>query len=315
MTQNASRAQGPKFASFNWMRGIVADKRISIVHRLVLIRIFLHRRNDSGVCEPGYDTVAGELGVDRATIFRAVDAGTQCGWIAPFEKHGGRVKRNFLFTFPVDTSAQQSQQDRQQSHNTATVQQTQQSHQEQLLTVAETAPNSRRNGTTPYTGRINREKKREKSQTLAPDLFESEDKQEERREKKKKGAARKPRVDLDEAFESFWAVYPRKVAKEAARRAHAKAVENGVEPETLIAGAQRYAVERQGEPPRYTKHPATWLNGGCWLDEPVGTPVIDQDGNIIAIEQEEEEEDRSNWGFAEWAEYNNRPDVKNEHGW
>src|SRR5262249_52251817 len=51
--------------------------------------------------------------------------------------------------------------------------------------------------------------------------------------------------DGGEAFERFWAVYPKRVAKEAARKAFAKAVENGTDVEALIAGAQRYAVERQ----------------------------------------------------------------------
>lgn len=28
----------------------------------------------------------------------------------------------------------------------------------------------------------------------------------------------------------------------------------------------RYAAERDGENPRYTKNPATWLNKACWND-------------------------------------------------
>lgn len=30
----------------------------------------------------------------------------------------------------------------------------------------------------------------------------------------------------------------------------------------------RYAAQRDDEDPRFTKHPATWLQGKCWLDEP-----------------------------------------------
>ena len=30
----------------------------------------------------------------------------------------------------------------------------------------------------------------------------------------------------------------------------------------------QYAVEKGGEDPKFTKHPATWLNKGCWRDEP-----------------------------------------------
>jgi hypothetical protein len=93
-------------------------------------------------------------------------------------------------------------------------------------------------------------------------------------------------ADLDAAFERFWGVCPKRVAKEATRRAFAKVVKGGVDPEVPIAGMQRYAVERQGEPPRFTKNPTTWLDGGCWLDEPTGAPVIDEHGNVVAYEQQ-----------------------------
>jgi hypothetical protein len=33
-------------------------------------------------------------------------------------------------------------------------------------------------------------------------------------------------------------------------------------------GAKRYADQRAGQDPQFTKMPATWLNGDCWLDEP-----------------------------------------------
>src|SRR5262249_13893495 len=72
---------------------------------------------------------------------------------------------------------------------------------------------------------------------------------------------KKAQADPAESFEDFWAVYPRKVAKEAAARAYAAAIKRGVEPQTLIEGAKRYAVERKGQDPKYTKHPATWLHG------------------------------------------------------
>ena len=30
----------------------------------------------------------------------------------------------------------------------------------------------------------------------------------------------------------------------------------------------RYAAAQDGKDPTYIKHPTTWLNGKCWLDEP-----------------------------------------------
>lgn len=69
-----------------------------------------------------------------------------------------------------------------------------------------------------------------------------------------------------DAFETFWKAYPRKVGKDAARRAFAKVK---VPVETLVA-----AVEAQKASPQWTKdngqfipNPATWLNQGRWEDE------------------------------------------------
>lgn len=74
--------------------------------------------------------------------------------------------------------------------------------------------------------------------------------------------------DRDQFFAAFWQAYPRKTGKGQARKAWATARRRGVPPENLIRGAQRYA-EDPNRDPAYTKHPATWLNGECWDDEPL----------------------------------------------
>ncbi len=73
---------------------------------------------------------------------------------------------------------------------------------------------------------------------------------------------------LDSNFIEFWQHYPRKVGRKTAERAFAKAVKEGADPKDIIAGAMRYAAERDGQEPQFTKHPSTWLNAGCWEDEP-----------------------------------------------
>jgi DNA-binding transcriptional ArsR family regulator len=70
------------------------------------------------------------------------------------------------------------------------------------------------------------------------------------------------------AFGAFWAVYPKKKNKAEALDAWKKAVKDGVDPDHITAGATAYARERHGEDPKYTKFPATWLNKGCYDDEP-----------------------------------------------
>jgi hypothetical protein len=77
---------------------------------------------------------------------------------------------------------------------------------------------------------------------------------------------RENKPSTPDGFEEWWAIYPRKIAKGAAEKAYAKAVELSG-PVVLLAGVQRYAAVRANQDPQYTKHPATWLNQKCWLDE------------------------------------------------
>jgi hypothetical protein len=71
----------------------------------------------------------------------------------------------------------------------------------------------------------------------------------------------------DDEFDKFWALYPRKVGKAAARKAWARAVKAATPAEIRWAlEQQRPALLAMGE--RYRPHPSTWLNGERWLDEP-----------------------------------------------
>jgi hypothetical protein len=75
--------------------------------------------------------------------------------------------------------------------------------------------------------------------------------------------------DERQGFAEFYRVYPRHVARGAAERAYRRIIKNGEATEAeLLAGAMRYAAAQDGTDPKYIKHPSTWLNGKCWLDEP-----------------------------------------------
>lgn len=83
----------------------------------------------------------------------------------------------------------------------------------------------------------------------------------------------------DAAFDRFWAVYPRREAKIAARRAWDKAIRK-VDPQVIIDRAVAYGNRRlqaiasdSKDGKRFTAQPATWLNAGRWDDDPgAGTP-------------------------------------------
>ncbi|MBU5654501.1 hypothetical protein KPA07_06190 [Corynebacterium aurimucosum] len=68
-------------------------------------------------------------------------------------------------------------------------------------------------------------------------------------------------------FDDFWAVVPRKVGKQAARRAWEKAVK--VESPQVIVQKMREYRDDPNRVEEFTKHPSTWLNAGCWDDDPL----------------------------------------------
>jgi hypothetical protein len=74
--------------------------------------------------------------------------------------------------------------------------------------------------------------------------------------------------EISAAFEEWWAAYPRKEAKKAARDAYGRVVRKGEAAiADLLAGAKRYAAECAGKERRFIKLPAGWLNDGRWADE------------------------------------------------
>lgn len=77
--------------------------------------------------------------------------------------------------------------------------------------------------------------------------------------------------DRGDSFNSFWAIYPRKVKKEAALKAWNKIAKSEFNPEAIIAALQNqiravYANRAMDKIP----HASTWLNGKQWNDEVAG---------------------------------------------
>lgn len=73
-------------------------------------------------------------------------------------------------------------------------------------------------------------------------------------------------------FDEFWATYPRKAGKGAAAKAWKQATKRA-SPMTILAGVQRYAQDPNlPQDHRYVPHPATWLNGDRWEDDPMPAP-------------------------------------------
>lgn len=71
------------------------------------------------------------------------------------------------------------------------------------------------------------------------------------------------------SFDSFWTVYPKKTAKQAALKAW-----NKLKPDEALVAEILRSLEIQKTSPQWTKEkgqfipcPATWLNGRRWEDE------------------------------------------------
>lgn len=75
-------------------------------------------------------------------------------------------------------------------------------------------------------------------------------------------------------FDQFWSLYPQRKGKQAAVRAWPKA-RRLADLETILEGVRRY-LQDDRVARGYVKDPATWLNQGCWDDEPTTVTAVQQ---------------------------------------
>ena len=107
------------------------------------------------------------------------------------------------------------------------------------------------------------------------------------KEKQIPSADASERTSSPDPFQQFWAVYPRRKEPKAAAKALTKALKDGAHLDEILAGAERYAaeVERGGFAPQFVKYPATWLNKGCWADEPESVTAVRNNGGPRQLPQ------------------------------
>ena len=106
-----------------------------------------------------------------------------------------------------------------------------------------------------------------------------------------KTSPRKNSQELTRQFDEWYAEYPKKADKQAAKRAFEKALKL-TSFETLMAGARHYRDDPNRDP-QYTKNPATWLNKGSWDNEaqaprgntPTRNPMADRFAANMAVVQ------------------------------
>ena len=81
--------------------------------------------------------------------------------------------------------------------------------------------------------------------------------------------------EVVDQFDAFYQAYPRKVAKEAARKAFAKLNPGQELLADMLAALERQKRSRQWAEGggKFVPHPATWLNGRRWEDAPDDPPA------------------------------------------
>lgn len=72
---------------------------------------------------------------------------------------------------------------------------------------------------------------------------------------------------LEEQFETFWSIYPRKVGKQAAKKAFAKVPKSELPKLIPAVEAQKASRQWTRDGGQFVPYPATWLNQGRWDDE------------------------------------------------
>jgi hypothetical protein len=220
---------------FAWMTALLAKLDTRHIAALrVGIRLGLHFNGDTGLCNPGVATLQHGTQLSERAVETAKAFLKKLGWI-DWRPGGGRSRSN-QYLLLLDNVALET------PHENAG--------------FSECLPPE-----TPQQAQKNPAANRPKPRTPV-------------RPNKNENMKTKPEVsDGLRGFEDWWQQYPRKKAKGSARKAYAKALKAGATAEQLMNGAMRYAAERTEKDPKFTKHPATWLNGECWTDEPEATDV------------------------------------------
>lgn len=114
------------------------------------------------------------------------------------------------------------------------------------------------------------------SQTVPEPFLNQKQEQEQEQEQEEHPCAsadardRPGRATTSDGFEQFWAAYPKRVSKGAARKAWAKLKPSEQLLQAILAGIGRAKTSAQWlrDDGRFVPHPATWLNAEGWLDDP-----------------------------------------------
>lgn len=121
---------------------------------------------------------------------------------------------------------------------------------------------------------------------------------------KNKNIEKEKEKEINNAFDRFWEAYPRKEAKQTAKKAFEKLNPDKALLQTMLEAIERFkgSAQWQEENGRFIPHPATWINQRRWEDDlPAASgPKAGQAVGKILPAQQYTQRDYS--GFAEDAD-------------
>ncbi len=100
------------------------------------------------------------------------------------------------------------------------------------------------------------------------------------------GAEKRPRKasgltkDQEPWFEAFWSAYWRKVKPSKAREVYARLVKTEEMAAAVLDAVRAQTPEMARRSPEMVPHPTSWLNAGCFEDEPASIPEILVDNSV-----------------------------------
>lgn len=234
-------------------QAIVADPDLAASPKVSALALLEFLNTGTRQCNPTYERLAEAMGIKRRAAIDAVAALAARGWVTiDRPPRGKRESCSFRFDFDRASQVQKSAPDQVQEttpENGSQVQSTtlDQVQDTTLDQVQSTAPK-------PSYIETGKEKPVKEVSPPTPSAAKSKARQ---------------KAEADPGFDAFIDAYPRKDDKEDARRAYGRVIRNGLAtPEQLLAAAKRYAAERAGQDPKFTKHAATWLNKGSFNNKP-----------------------------------------------
>lgn len=103
-------------------------------------------------------------------------------------------------------------------------------------------------------------------------------------------------LEIDDGFEEFWALYPRKAKKVDAKKAWRTVIRRKVHHGRVIAAVRVHAAAwlLEGKDLQYVPYPASWLRAGAYDDVPELTRDPPPTGRHLAVAQQGTASQRSN---------------------